>query len=142
MIDENRKNHIFAVAELMKKYGQEHGFSEQECVNLFTLGFLHDVGYEFLEEKEFHLHARVGGEFMKKQKYKFWREIFWHGKANCPYQSKFLDILNWADMHINFQGNFVSYEERLKDISLRYGIEIESLESKTLISELKEKGFE
>lgn len=67
MIADYRKKHIFAVAELMQKYGAERGFSQEKCNELYTLGLLHDVGYAFLEEKDFEKHEKVGGEFLKRQ---------------------------------------------------------------------------
>ncbi len=128
-IDDNRKKHIWAVAELMRKFALEKGFSQQEADDLYLLGLLHDIGYAFLEKENYSLHNKVGEEFLKKQGYVHWKEVSFHGVAKSPYQSKFLDILNWAK-HIDSKGNFVSFEERLKDISSRYAIPVEDLESK------------
>ena len=48
MITEYRKKHIFAVAELMQRYGQERNYPTDKCNELYTLGLLHDIGYAFL----------------------------------------------------------------------------------------------
>ena len=61
MIKDYRKQHIWAVAELMEKYGKERNFSEEKCRELYVLGLLHDVGYQFLEEKDYITHNVVGG---------------------------------------------------------------------------------
>ncbi len=139
MIDETRKKHSFAVAELMKEYEMNRGGKNAE--ELFILGLLHDVGYEFVDQNGFSLHNKIGGEALKRQGYKYWKEVYWHGIYNSPYQSEYLDILNWADMHIDHKGQKVSFEERLDGISSRYGIPMQELESKKLIDELIRKGF-
>ncbi len=66
MIAENRKKHIWAVAELMKKYGQERNMSKEDCEDLFMLGLLHDVGYEFAEPENYILHNKIGGGYFEK----------------------------------------------------------------------------
>ena len=109
MIKEYRKKHIFAVAELMQKYGQERNYSSDKCEELYTIGLLHDIGYAFLEEKDYIKHNVVGGEVLRKQGFKFWKEIYYHGVVNSPYQSEYLDILNIADMHIDSEGNYVTW---------------------------------
>lgn len=141
MITNYRKKHIFAVAELMQSYGQERNYSADKCNELYTLGLLHDVGYAFLEEIDFEKHEVVGGEFLQKQGYKFWKEVYYHGVANSPYQSEYLDLLNLADMHIDSEGNYVSLDERLKELSKRYNVPIKQLNSYPIVQELKQKGF-
>lgn len=129
----------------MRKYaltnagGEE--FSEQEANELFALGLLHDIDYQFLDEKDYSKHEQVGGEFLKNQGYKYWQEVFYHGVANSSNKSKFLDVLNWTDMHIDSVGNFVSFDGRLKEISERYNVPIDKLNSKAIVDELKARGF-
>ena len=125
----------------MYKYGKERGFSLDKCNELYTLGLVHDIGYAFLEEKDYEKHEIVGGEVLKKQGYKFWKEVYYHGVTNSPYQSEYLDLLNLADMHIDYIGNYVSFDERLQDISKRYNKKIEELKSFKLAKELKQKGY-
>ena len=141
MIKEYRKQHIWAVAELMEKYGKERNFSDEKCHELYVLGLLHDVGYQFLEEKDYVTHNVVGGEILKNQGYKFWREIYFHGVVNSPYQSEFLDLLNLADMHIDSEGNYVTLDGRLEELSKRYDVPIKELDSYPIVQELKSKGF-
>ena len=57
--------------------------------------------------------------------------IRWHGTAPQEYMSHFgiqcsqiipeLKLLWWADMHVDAHGNLVTFDERLADISSRYG---------------------
>ena len=115
MIDENRKKHIFAVAKLMEEKAEKLGLDREE---MFTLGFLHDIGYEFGESEEHHI---IGYEILKKQNYKYAKEVKYHGIPTKEYSSLALDLLNYADMHINKKGEYVTFEERLADIAERRG---------------------
>lgn len=63
MISKDRKGHIWGVAELMKKYAIENKLSEREIEDYYILGLVHDVGYEFLEPKDFEMHEAVGGGY-------------------------------------------------------------------------------
>lgn len=141
MITENRKKHIWAVAEFLKNFATEQNMKSEDCEALYTLGMLHDIGYEFLEEKDYLTHNIVGGNLLKNLGYKYWKEVYYHGIPNSPYQSYFLDLLNWADARTDGTGNTVSFEEGLLDISRRYNIPVEKLEYLKLVEELKDKGF-
>lgn len=66
MIKDYRKQHIWAVAELMEKFGKERNFSDEKCHELYVLGLLHDVGYQFLEEKDYVKHNVVGGGYFER----------------------------------------------------------------------------
>ncbi|MDE6583434.1 MAG: HD domain-containing protein [Clostridia bacterium] len=65
MISEYRKSHIWAVADLMRKYAIDNNMSKQEQDELYTLGVLHDIGYAFLEEKDYFYHNVRGGNSSK-----------------------------------------------------------------------------
>lgn len=115
--------------------------TQEEIEDLYTLGLVHDIGYEFLEEKDYINHEIYGALLLKRQGYKYWKEVYYHGVANCKYKSKFLDLLNWADMRIDSSGNNVSMDGRLEELSRRYNIQIEKLNSYPIVCELKQKGF-
>ncbi|MBQ7307884.1 MAG: phosphohydrolase [Clostridia bacterium] len=115
MIDNNRLLHIIGVSRLMKEKANLLGLDEKE---MFTLGYLHDFGYEF---QDLNKHAVFGGEIMENMGFKHYKEIMYHGDINAEYNSLALDLLNWCDMHIDCKGNFVSFEERLNDIKNRRG---------------------
>ena len=61
MIDENRIKHILSVARLMKENAEKLGLDPEE---MFTLGYLHDIGYEFGGSEEHHI---KGAEMLAKQ---------------------------------------------------------------------------
>ena len=115
MIDKDKTAHIFAVARLMADKAELLGLDKQE---MFTLGLVHDIGFEFGGSET---HHQEGAEILKKQNYKYWQEVLHHGKPTQEFQSKALDLLNYADLHIDKCGKFVSFEDRLKDIALRRG---------------------
>lgn len=79
---------------------------------------------------------------MKAQGYKFWKEVYYHGVVDSPYQSELLDLLNLADMHIDSEGNYVTLDGRLEELSARYNVPIKELDSYPMVQELKRKGFD
>lgn len=114
-----RANHSWAVARKMVEIGKEKNLSEEEQEDLFVLGINHNIGYQFGNDAD----NEKGAEFLRDNGYKYWKEVYYHGKPDSEYSSMYLDILNEADMKINTQGQEVSYEERLNDIADRYGRE-------------------
>ena len=136
MIDNDRLKHIFEVAKLMKEKAEIVGLDKEE---MFALGMLHDIGYEFGENND---HNFVGFQILDKQNYKYANEVLYHVKPDCEYQSLALDLLNFADMHIDKSGEYVSYEKRLEDIKTRRGeSSLAYINSKKVIDELKNKKF-
>lgn len=122
MIDEDKLRHSIAVARLMMEIGNRYKLDNEKLQSLFILGFNHDIGYEFDNAIN---HGIVAGNLLKNDNYKYWREIYYHGKFQNEYDSMFLRILNEADMQIDKYGNNVGYNKRLEDIKNRYGADSE-----------------
>ena len=120
-MDLDRLKHSYGVAKKMQEIGKQMNLSDSELEDLFVLGLNHDIGYEFTESGV--NHDSVGGSILKKNGYKFWREVYYHGRITDEYDSLFLRILNQADMQIDKYGNDVGYAQRLQDIKSRYGEE-------------------
>jgi len=118
-MDEDRIKHSFAVARKMKQIAIELGLNDEEINDCFVIGFIHDIGYEFATNKT--EHNKIGGEILKRNNFKYWKEIYYHGETEIEYESLYLDILNQADMQIDKYGNDVGYDKRLEDIKSRYG---------------------
>ena len=136
MIAEDRIKHIIAVARLMKDTAPKMGIDEQE---MFTLGLLHDIGYEFGGSEE---HHKTGADILEKQNYKYHKEVLYHDKPTEDYSSPELDLLNFADMHIDKKGNYVSFEDRLEDIKNRRGENSPHYRNcKIIIEKLKNKEY-
>lgn len=119
MMENNRALHSLAVGKKMYEIGKEYNLSEKELEDLFILGINHDIGYEYTENGV--KHAVVGGEILKRNGYKYWQEVYYHGDIKNEYNSLYLEILNKADMQIDISGNDVGYEKRLLDIKNRHG---------------------
>lgn len=136
MIDNNRLNHSLAVARKMVEIGKLYNLKDDELRDLYVLGFNHDIGYEYGNNSN---HEHIGGKILKRNNYKYWKEIYYHGDINSEYTSLFLKILNKADMQIDKYGNDVGYIKRLADIKCRYG-EFSStfVNAKKLIESLEE----
>ena len=120
MIDKDRLAHSYAVARKMVEIGRDQNLNVEQLQELFTIGFNHDIGYEYSDEKGID-HGKIGGEILRKSGYKYWKEVYYHGILTNEYSSKYLDILNYADMQIDKYGNDVGFEKRLEDIKSRYG---------------------
>ena len=140
MISNDRFKHSIAVARLLKAKCEDCQFGKDFAQEMFMLGLLHDIGYEFGPNSN---HNILGGTILEKEGYKYFEEVKHHGRADSSYSSKALDLLNWADMHISGNGQYVSFDERLKDIKNRYGAESSQFDNaKKLIEQLKKKNFE
>lgn len=116
-MDENRSLHSLGVAKKMVAIGRSKGLKLSELNDLFTLGIVHDIGYEFGPGNE---HQKLGGLVLKENGYRYWQEVYYHGLIQNEYSSLFLDILNQADMQIDKNGVDVGYSGRLEDIKSRY----------------------
>ena len=120
MISDDRMLHSLRVAQKLQKAAEEmpniYGAFADE---MFLLGLLHDIGYEFTADAE--QHAQVGGEFLRRQGFKLWKEVYYHGNPRCRFHSAELDLLNRADMTVDHCGKEVTIEERLADIANRHG---------------------
>ena len=73
--------------------------------------------------------------------YKHWKEVYYHGVVDSPYESKLLDVLNCVDMHVDSVGNYVTFDERLEELSKRYHVPVNDLDSKPVIDMLIRKGY-
>ena len=118
MMDLDRLKHSYAVANKMVELGKEKGLNNEGLEDLFLLGYVHDIGYQFGDNAN---HNTVGGNILKENNYKYWKEVYYHGISNSEYESLYLDILNTADMMIDKYGNDVGFDKRLEDIKNRYG---------------------
>ncbi len=122
MIDTSRSNHILGVARKAKALALKlKPNDEKYAEDMFLLGILHDIGYEFTKNNAIHSH--VGGEILKRANYNYWREVSLHGDESIENMSDELFLLNYADMTTGPNGEDFSFEERLADIVNRYGKE-------------------
>ena len=62
----------------MIEIGNDLNLSNEELEDLFVLGLNHDIAYEFTEHGKDH--NIIGGEILKRNNYKYWKEIYYHGR--------------------------------------------------------------
>ena len=137
-MDNDRLKHSYAVANKMVDLGKERNLPDEQLQELFLLGYLHDIGYQFGTNEN---HNIIGGNLLKKNKYKYWKEVYYHGIPNSEYKSLYLDILNRADMMIDKYGNDVGFDKRLEDIKNRYGVDsIQYINCVKIINQLRSGG--
>ena len=137
-MDYDRLKHSYSVALKMQEIGKNMHLTEEQLIELFILGYNHDIGYQFANNNE--PHNKIGGQILQKQNYQYHQEVYYHGEPNPNYQSLYLDILNIADMQIDKYGNDVGFEKRLLDIQTRYGEEsVVYTKCHTLIKKLTKK---
>ena len=124
----------------MVELGKEKNLLDEQLQELFLLGYLHDIGYQFGTNEN---HNMIGGSLLRNSNYKYWKEVYYHGIANSEYKSLYLDILNTADMMIDKCGNDVGSVKRLEDIKKRYGEDsIQYINCFKIINELKGDNYE
>ena len=138
-MDKDRIIHSLAVANKMVEIGKSFNLKEYELEELFVLGYNHDIGYKFCKENI--EHNIIGGDILKRNGYKYWKEVYYHGNPSADYDSLYLKILNMADMQIDKYGNDVDFKKRLEDIKSGYGENsIEYKNAISIVSNLKNKG--
>jgi hypothetical protein len=119
-LDTRRMLHCLGVARKMKEIANTlYPDNEEFAEDMFMLGLLHDVGYEYASCLG--QHAEIAGKVLERNGYKYWKEVFYHGKPDVPYDSEPLRILNIADLHVNPDGRQTNVQERLADVKERYG---------------------
>lgn len=120
MITSSRWRHILGVARKAKILADKlKPNNVQYAEDMFLLGIMHDLGYEFIESNA--SHAYVGGEILKRNNYQFWSEVSLHGDETVKNMSDELFILNCADMSTGPNGENFTFDERLDEIASRFG---------------------
>lgn len=118
-ITEAMSKHMLAVARECYILAKREGMSEQECRNAFTLGYIHNIGYEFTDIPE--NHRIVGYEMIEGLKNL--NAIKEHGNTQAMRTNSdpMLRILNAAELSVTAEGEFVGIRGRLKAIEAKYG---------------------
>ncbi|CCY08349.1 MAG: HD domain-containing protein [Coprobacillus sp.] len=118
-ISENKLKHSLGVARYMQKYASERLLNDDLASEYFVLGYLHDIGEEFVYDKKDH--AKVGGTILKSQNYKYWKEVYHHGDPNTPYMSVALMVLNLAELCVQNDGTVCTIEQNLERLKNKFG---------------------
>lgn len=118
-ITQDRLKHCIGVARKLYEMSLERGWNIDKAKEMFVLGLVHDIGYEFSTTQS--AHADVGAGILEQCGFRYTNEVMHHGKVQMEYDSEELRMLNIADFLVGPDGNLVSAEERLMGISQRYG---------------------
>ena len=146
MITQSRWQHILGVARKAKMLAEKLKPNDtQYAEDMFLLGIMHDLGYEFMESNA--SHATTGGEILKHNNYRYWQEVSLHGDETVENMTDELFILNCADMSTGPSGEDFTFDERLKEIAARFGedsdaykkcvIEVEKLKTDERYSKIR-----
>ena len=118
-----------AIGKILFKY------DETRCRELFTMGLINDIGYEWGNNRN---HNLIGGNLLQNMGYCFAQAIKDHGKTDPECDTDELFILNLADMTTDGKGKYVTLTERLEDISERYGEEsVQTKDAEKVITKLR-----
>lgn len=92
-MDDNRLRHCRGVGMKASELGRTlFGWSDEKCRDMFVMGYLHDVGYQFAQEQS--EHEELGGALLRSLGFTYWAEIFHHGNPDSTYRSEELLVLN------------------------------------------------
>ena len=129
----DRLKHCLAVARKMKAIAESIDGFPYPPEDMFYLGLLHDVAYEFVDTQEEHEHC--GGEILRNNGYRYWKEVYYHGNPDIDYCSRALDLLNYADLTTDTSGMDTTIDARLNDIAQRYGPDSAQYQNAFLLAE-------
>ena len=125
-ISEDRLHHILGVARKAYEISINLGYDEEFAQKMFTLGWLHDIGYEFSQNPFEHteisadmLYSLIGVPLTDEQKLNL-DAIRQHGKYPVTKSIEWR-ILTTADMLVDYDGKEVDVMTRLQHIKDRYG---------------------
>lgn len=115
MIADETMKHMLEVARFMYNHADliYDNPTEEQKRDLFTLGFVHDIGKEF-EKKDKEYHGLVGAKMLRRLGYAFSDEVSEHGFEYDTTPE--LWLLNYADWCIASDGTEMTPRLRLKNI--------------------------
>ena len=132
MISDNRLFHSIGVARMAKQLAMclrpnDTVFAE----NMFLLGLLHDIGYEFTDDVV--QHAKIGGDILARCGFQYADSVAVHGYVTNDVFSDELYILNLADMIVGSDGKTCTFDDRLDYIKNRYGAKSKQYEEAVIM---------
>ena len=115
---EDRYKHGYSVGKRMYYYAKyKMWLKEKFCREMFVLGNIHDIGYEF----DSYAFGHDIGLASTMEVYKYINEIRYHSRLQHSFDSLAMRLLYYGDSVVDGYGNWCTYEERLQDLEVRYG---------------------
>lgn len=119
-ISEDKLKHTIGVARKCYDLAlHKYDLSEDEAKSAFVMGFLHDIGYEFVDDTS--KHPEESYKLVKSIDDNMLNAIRSHGNPDVEVCTVWNDILNEADLTTSSKGEDCTMFYRLADICLRYG---------------------
>ena len=138
----SRMLHCHNVGLRMYSYAKKHlGWAEEKCQDMYVLGMMHDIGYELNSDPFEHDVAMANA--LGRSGYKYIDEIYHHSRMQTEYDTPEMRLLYFADMTVDGKGNWVTIEDRLRDLEERHGKDSEVYkESEEIADALAKWGFD
>lgn len=135
----NRYKHCHSVGKKMQFYAEEClGWSEEKCQKMFVLGVLHDICYEL--DGSSYGHDLIAPGVLSG--YEYADAISKHSILQEDVSQE-LALLYYADATVDGEGNWCTYDYRLRDLANRHGEDSDVYrDSCELIEYLREQGFD
>ncbi len=130
---------MLGVARYMYNKAKEVGCDEVAARQLFVVGLLHDVGYEWGNSAN---HATVGAEVLSGMQFLHAADISKHGNPDAFPMPFATALLNEADLHTSPTGEPMDIGARLEDIKQRHGEgSPQYINVKVLIERMRREGL-
>lgn len=144
MIDENRLKHMIGVARRCYSLAKdEFNMDEEKARQMWLMGLLHDIGYEFMEDEDIPNHPIIGFDILSIEPERMSDisyAILNHGETDSSWGVNDY-ILNLADMTVDSKGNDVTLADRCRDIEERYGrYSVQSCKALNMVSKINAYG--
>ena len=138
---ESRYKHCYSVGKKMYQYAKDMlKWDDKSCIEMFVLGNMHDIGYEM--DDDCFGHDKVLADAIHGT-YRYSNEIELHTHIQKRYDTPAMRLLYFADMTVDGEGNWCTFQERLQDIENRYGKESNVYEeSVKIVQYLRKLGFD
>lgn len=115
MFDTRRTAHCRGVAIFMRRLAPHLGL---EPNRMALLGWVHDLGYLIGDTGT---HAKDMGMLLATEGYEYADAVAHHGTDDIDCSDAVEVLLNIADMSIDGNGFLVSFDDRIEDVTSRWG---------------------
>ena len=117
----NNVIHSYEVGFKMRELARLTGICSEE--EAFIIGYLHDIGKEFLKERPMYIHNKVGEKVLKIIGLSYADIVGAHGDPDSVLlHNPIVKMLNYCNLTVDHDGTSVTVEERISGVIERYGV--------------------